>query len=162
MTTRWNALALGLVATVIFSAGETQAQAPQSAFASPATISVTRIVDGDADDFIFSSNLMQETGACGFTDPLTILGAGGGEFPNIDEFGVPESPPGPLTVNRADLLATLDSMEATFALFCTECGTNTGDFGAQALRAKIRRLEDGESATLHTLYFLFEACSGDI
>jgi hypothetical protein len=158
MTTKWNALALGLAATVIFSAVETQAQAPQSAFASPATISVTRA----GPVFNFTSNLMQETGACGFTDPLTILGAGGGEFPNIDEFGVPESPPGPLTVNRADLLATLDSMEATFALFCTECGTNTGDFGAQALRAKIRLLEVDESATLHTLYFLFEPCSGDV
>jgi hypothetical protein len=157
MTTRWNALALGLVATVIFSAGETQAQAPQSAFASPATISVTRA----GPVFNFTSNLMQETGACGFTDPLTILGAGGGEFPIIGEFGDPQ-PDGSLPVNRGDLLTTLDSMEATFALFCTVCGTNTGDFGAQALRAKIRRLEDGESATLHTLYFLFEACSGDI
>ena len=161
MTTKWNALALGLAATVIFSAVETQAQAPQSAFASPATISVTRIVDGGEDDFIFSSNLMLEAGACEFTDPLSILGADAREFPSIGDFGILQDD-GSLSVNRADLLNTLDSMEATFALFCTECGTNGGDFGAQALRAKIRRLEDGESTTLHTLYFLFDPCSGGV
>ncbi len=158
MTTKWNALALGLAATVIFSAVETQAQAPQSAFASPATISVTRT---SVDDFIFSSDLMLEAGVCRFTDPLSILGADAREFPSIGDFGS-FLPDGSLLVNRADLLNTLDSMEATFALFCTECGTNGGDFGAQALRAKIRRLEDGESTTLHTLYFLFDPCSGGV
>jgi len=158
MTTKWNALALGLAATVIFSAVETQAQAPQSAFASPATISVTRT---SVDDFIFSSDLMLEAGVCRFTDRLSILGADAREFPSIGDFGIPQ-PDGSLLVNRADLLITLDSMEATFALFCTECGTNGGDFGAQALRAKIRRLEDGESTTLHTLYFLFDPCSGGV
>ena len=67
MTTKWNALALGLAATVIFSAGETQAQ---GAGITPAEISVTR----DTNVFIFSSNPLQDpTGVCAFDERIEIL-----------------------------------------------------------------------------------------
>jgi hypothetical protein len=142
-----NALALGLAATVIFFAEEIQAQAFFDV--TPAEIQVTR----DAGSFIFSSKSLQDpTNVCEFELPFHILDVGRGyEFPSIGEFGVAIE--GSLMVDREALLDTLGSSEAHFAQFCTRCGSNTGDFGAQALRAKIRHLEDDESATLHTVYF---------
>ena len=115
----------------------------------PAVVQVTR----DGDFFIFSSNSLQNpTNVCEFEFPIRILDVGRGfEFPSIGDFGWVDG--GSVTVDRNELLAALGSREAHFAMFCTLCGSNTGDFGAQALRAKIRRLEDGESATLHTVYF---------
>jgi hypothetical protein len=157
MTTKWNALALGLAATVIFSAGEIQAQAPQGALVTPAEVSVTV----DEGDFIFSSNSLQDpTTVCDFEFPIRILDTDRGVFPKIGDFG--EVVDGSVAVDRSDLLAELGSREAHFAMFCTSCGSNTGDYGAQALRNRLQGLEEGESVTLHTLYFDDPACSGDV
>jgi hypothetical protein len=158
MTTKWNALALGLAATVIFSAGEIQAQGDAAGFSvTPAEIHVT----SDGDFFIFSSNSLQNpTNDCAFGYPIHILDVDRGyEFPSIGDFGMVESD-GSLTVDRNELLAALGSRDAHFAQFCTLCGSNTGDYGAQALRNRIQGLAEGESVTLHTLYFS-EGISGN-
>jgi hypothetical protein len=151
MMMKWNALALGLAATVIFSAGEIQAQGLGPGFSvTPAGIHVT----SGGDFFIFSSNSFQDpTNDCAFKFPIHILDNDRGyEFPSIGAFGVVESD-GSLTVDRDELLAALGLREAHFAQFCTSCGSNTGDYGAQALRNRIQELAKGESVTLHTLYF---------
>jgi hypothetical protein len=155
MTTKWNALALGLAAMVIFSAGKTQAQENTFGF-TPGEILVTRV----ADDFIISSNPLQEpTGVCEFEFPIRILDIDRGVSINVGDFGVIDGD-GLLTTDADALLAALGSRAAKFAMFCTSCGTNTGDYGAQALRHHLQVLEQGESVTLHTVLISQPDCSG--
>ncbi len=148
MTTKWNALTLGLAATVIFSAGETQAQLGPFDI-TPAEVSVTR----DGSVFNFSSSLIGRMDFCGFEFPIHIFDATG-EFPLVDTFGALTVPlDGSLTVGRDEAFFLLEETEAKFAGFCTSCGSNTAITGAKALLARIEVLDDGESVTLHTVFF---------
>ncbi len=151
MATKWNALTLGLAATVIFSAGETQAQGIGDMGVLPAEVSVTR----DGSVFNFSSSLIGRMDFCEFEFPIHIFDIDLlREFPVVGTFGALTFPfDGSLTVDRSDLLATLDLTDARFASFCTSCGINQGITGAKALLARIQVLEDGESVTLHTVFF---------
>ena len=143
MSMKLHALGLGLAVTIIFAGGGVQAQSAVV----PAEVHVIR----DGDIFSISSNVLNApTAICKFFSGIGIAGVQ--DESTIFFIGTVEQD-GSVTVDRQSLLDVLDLRESLFLFFSTECGGNAGDFGAKAFRARIRRLEQFDTATIHTLYF---------
>ena len=146
MGKKWNALALGLMATVIFAAEKVQAQQPELFSNVPAEVHVIR----DATVFsLFSNVLNAPTVACKFNRNIAIFNKG----QTFLVFLGTVEPDGSLTVDRQSLLDALGAQGAIFVGFNTECGRNGGDYGAKGFLARIRSLEQLEIVTVTTLFF---------
>ena len=144
MSIKFYTLAVGLTATLIFGAGNIQAQSG----AMPAEIHVAR----NADVFSISSNILNIPSAvCGFTGPIVTFGTAD-QFPDIEHLGDIQAD-GSLTVDRHSLLHALNRPQAVLVFWQTDCGSNWADFGAKAFRARISHLQDLDTVTIHTLYF---------
>lgn len=144
MSIKFYTLAVGLTATLIFGAGNIQAQSG----AMPAEIHVAR----DANILSISSNILNIPSAvCRFTNRIVTFGTAD-QFPPIEFLGAVQAD-GSLTVDRQLLLRALNRREAVLVFWETDCGSNWADFGAKAFRARIRLLQDLDTVTVHTLYF---------
>jgi len=120
-------------------------------FVTPVKIHIYR---PDENTLIFTSN-EHGFGAidCPFNKGIQLLGKSSGKPIFLDYIGVPISPPGPLSIDREELLNALAQPEVKFIWFATNCGHNAGEAGAKGVLTRIARLGVGQTSTLRSHFY---------